>query len=104
MHGRCFGCGSTAHTKKDGNHNQDLCQYCKHTRHCKVICWVKLAGWAKSQKAAAVALAPEDNYEISAPDESPPNSENAKAVASASTILAQLVEQQKNLAKQITTW
>lgn len=104
MRGRCFGCGSTAHTKKDGNHDRDLCQYCKRTGHREVVCWAKFTGRAKSQKAAAVALAPEDNHEISAPDENPPNSENAKTVASTSTTLAQLVEQQKNLAEQIAAW
>ena len=27
MRGRCFGCGSTSHTRKDGHHERDLCKY-----------------------------------------------------------------------------
>jgi hypothetical protein len=33
MHGKCFGCGSMVHTKKDGNHDRDLCGYCKRVGH-----------------------------------------------------------------------
>ena len=29
MNGKCFGCGSTQHTKKDGRHERDLCAWCK---------------------------------------------------------------------------
>ena len=28
MNGRCFGCGSTSHQKKDGKHDRDVCGYC----------------------------------------------------------------------------
>ena len=33
MRGRCFGCGSTAHTKKDGNHEREVCKHCMHVGH-----------------------------------------------------------------------
>ena len=33
MHGRCWGCGSTVHTRKEGNHDCDLCVYCKKVGH-----------------------------------------------------------------------
>ncbi|KAI0278369.1 hypothetical protein BGY98DRAFT_1089591 [Russula aff. rugulosa BPL654] len=43
MHGRCFGCGSTVHSRRDGNYNRDLCGYCK-----------KFLKRAKGQKAAVM--------------------------------------------------
>ena len=33
MRGRCFGCGSTAHTKKDGNHEHEVCKHCMRMGH-----------------------------------------------------------------------
>jgi hypothetical protein len=53
MRGKCFGCGSAGHTKKDGNHEHDLCSYCKRMGHRVMVCMDKFLGRPQSQKAAA---------------------------------------------------
>jgi hypothetical protein len=50
---RCFDCGSTVHSKRDGNHNCDLCRYCKKVGHQEIVCMDKFLKQAKGQKAAA---------------------------------------------------
>ena len=52
MQGKCFSCGSTAHTKKDGNHECNICAYCKHVGHQEPVCMDKFLKKACSQKAA----------------------------------------------------
>ena len=41
MQGRCFGCGSTDHTKRDSNHERDLCKHCMHIGHLEAMCLSK---------------------------------------------------------------
>jgi len=38
MRGKCFGCGSIAHNKRDGNHEHKVCTYCRHVgiRKCGI--------------------------------------------------------------------
>jgi hypothetical protein len=33
MQGKCYGCGSTQHTKKDGGHERDICNHCGKVGH-----------------------------------------------------------------------
>jgi len=120
MRGRCFGCGSLGHNKKDGNHERDLCRHCKRTGHREAVCMDKFVGRSQSQKAAATdddsfSL---DNFsldhsslassEIDWSDVSPDGSEVAEIAATSSAsgsapriTLTQLLEQQKALAEQI---
>jgi hypothetical protein len=104
MRGRCFGCGSTTHAKRDGNHDRDLCAYCKRTGHREVVCLDKFVGRAKSQKAAAVVLPSETDSGVNTPGEASVNFDDTETVASTSTTLTQLLDQQKSLAEQITAW
>ena len=100
MRGRCFGCGSTVHAKKDGSHDRDLCMYCKRVGHREVVCMDKFMGQPKAQKAGAMGdgLSSDDESLTTTPEES----EDAKVAATNMTILSQLLEQQKTLADQIT--
>jgi hypothetical protein len=120
MRGRCFGCGSLGHNKRDGNHERDLCRHCKRTGHRESVCMDKFVGRSQSQKAAATE---EENFsldnfsldssslassEIDWSEVSPDGSEVAEVAATSSTTggaqratLAQLLEQQKALAEQI---
>ncbi len=44
MKGRCFGCRSKDHTKKEGNHNSDVCNHCKKVGHRVPVCFTKYIG------------------------------------------------------------
>jgi ribosome-binding protein aMBF1 (putative translation factor) len=104
MKGKCFGCGSTAHSKREGNHERDLCAYCKRVGHRDAVCMEKFLGRGKSQKAAATGE--ESEVEVDTPEElSEGLEEEVLAATSQATLtqttLAQLVEQQKALAAQI---
>ncbi|KAG2020898.1 hypothetical protein CC2G_006183 [Coprinopsis cinerea AmutBmut pab1-1] len=45
MRGRCFGCGSTGHNKKDGNHGALRCNYCQRMGHAATVCQDKYMGF-----------------------------------------------------------
>jgi hypothetical protein len=76
MQGKCYGCGSDKHTKKDGNHERDVCNHCGKTGHRSPVCFNKYMG----KPAAAKAAATTDGATSTATPPSPP-----KATASAST-------------------
>lgn len=91
MTGKCFGCGSTAHNKRDGNHERDICAWCGRTGHREVVCQSKFMGQPKKQRVAVTEEAPSDTAAA------------AEATVSASQVdvIAQLLEGQRQLAAQI---
>jgi Retrotransposon gag protein len=98
MKGRCLGCGSATHFKKDGSHDRDLCTYCKRAGHREVVCMDKFMGKPKSQKAAAVGIEGlSDNEEFPISEEE----EGVAVAATSSPVLSQLLEQQEILAVKI---
>jgi hypothetical protein len=97
MRGKCFGCGSGVHARKDGNYDRDLCTYCKHVGHQETVCMDKFMGKPKGQKAATTVE--RDDGELS-PNEIFEESEE-ETIAATTLMLARLVEQQKALADQI---
>jgi hypothetical protein len=100
MRGKCLGCGSGSHLKKDGSHDRDVCMYCKRVGHREVVCMDKFMGKPKSQKAAATG-----NYGLSDDEEFPISEEeeerSASVAATSSVTLSQLLDQQKVLEDQI---
>jgi hypothetical protein len=100
MRGKCFSCGSGVHARKDGNHDHDLCVYCKRVGHREVVCMDKFMGKPKGQKAAA-AVEREDGEPELSPDKVFEESKEENAAATTTLTLARLVEQQKALADQI---
>lgn len=58
MTGWCFSCGSKDHSKKDGNHKRDICDWCGGMGHKGNICQRKFMGLPKRAKAAATSSAP----------------------------------------------
>jgi hypothetical protein len=52
MQGKCYGCGSDKHTKKDRNHKRDVCNHCGKTGHRSPVCFNKYIGKTGSAKAA----------------------------------------------------
>jgi Retrotransposon gag protein len=99
MKGKCFGCGSAVHTKKDGNHERDLCGYCKRVGHREVVCFDKFAGRSKTQKVAAIGE--EESVSVETTDEESGSSDEKEAIAATQATLTQLLEQQKALSEQI---
>ena len=59
MKGKCYGCGSTDHTKKDGKHKRDICGHCKKVGHRSPICFSKYLSKLIAAKAAASQESPE---------------------------------------------
>src|ERR1700761_1732016 len=57
MWGKCFGCRSPDHTKKDGKHEKDICGHCKKLGHCSPVCFSKYMGKPITAKAAATEQA-----------------------------------------------
>jgi hypothetical protein len=52
MQGKCYGCGSKEHNKKDSNHERDVCNHCGKTGHRTPICFTKYLGKAGQQTQA----------------------------------------------------
>jgi hypothetical protein len=52
MQGKCDGCSSKEHNKKDGNHERDVCNHCGKTGHRTPICFTKYLGKAGQQSRA----------------------------------------------------
>ena len=102
MLGRCYGCGSKAHARREGNHDCNLCGYCKRVGHQEVVCMDKFLGRARGQKAATTAeeSTPEEEKNVLY-GESSKESNQATVAATTLTILAELKEQQKVLSKKI---
>jgi hypothetical protein len=76
MQGKCYGCGSDKHTKKDRNHKRDVCNHCGKTGHRSPVCFNKYIGKPAAAKAAATT---DDKTSMATPPSAP------KATASAST-------------------
>lgn len=66
MRGKCFGCGSTGHNKKNGNHGNIRCNYCKRMGHLERVCQDRFMGYGPNrglqtrgnQRAAATTAGP----------------------------------------------
>jgi hypothetical protein len=77
MQGKCYRCGSDKHTKKDGNHERDVCNHCGKTGHRSPVCFTKYIGKPATVKAAATT---DSSTSTATPPSAP------KATASASTM------------------
>jgi hypothetical protein len=105
MKGKCFGCGSVAHNKRDGNHEREICTYCRRVGHRDVVCFDKFIGKPRGQQIAA--MMEEMEREAESPGLSSGESEEVEKVEVAATTnvtLNQLLEQQKQLSEQISAW
>ena len=57
MKGKYFGCGSSDHTKEQGNHGSDICNHCKKAGHHSTVCFAKFIG---REKVSATSQMPAD--------------------------------------------
>ncbi|KAG2015356.1 hypothetical protein CC2G_008635 [Coprinopsis cinerea AmutBmut pab1-1] len=104
MRGRCFGCGSSAHIKKDGNHGSLRCNHCQRLGHSANVCQDKFMGYppgrglTQRRRVAATQEAPFSLFDdsstpaatIAATSPAPP------AATSSNVSLADLLAAQKN--------
>jgi hypothetical protein len=95
MVGRCYGCGSKAHRKVDGNHERDICNYCGVTGHLASVCRRKFLGLPKPlpRSAAATSQIVEPSTSIAANTPTP--------MADFTQVLQMLTTGQKELAEQM---
>ena len=91
MRGKCFGCGSPDHAKKDGGHEHDICNHCKKVGHRSPVCMAKYLG----KKVVAKAAASNETPESSKPP--PPPAAKAAATTSKGKAPAQDIKAQADL-------
>jgi hypothetical protein len=103
MQGKCYGCGSDKHTKKDGNHKRDVCNHCSKTGHRSPVCFNKYISNTGSAKAASTT----DSSTSTAKPPSPPATASASTSAPAKNnktqadLLAKLMKRIKDQDAQI---
>ena len=94
MKGRCFGCGSKEHNKKDRNHERDVCHHCAKAGHRSTVCLSKYLGKPPAAKAAATETS------TSGPNSNGPST-SSKAVATTTTTQAKDSKMQADLLAQL---
>ena len=95
MRGKCYGCGSSAHVKKDGGHDREVCNYCRRVGHREVVCMDKYLKRPRSQKLAATVEDVEDDQSVASSSSQP------TAAGASADVLNKLLDQQRLLAEQI---
>ena len=99
MAGKCFGCGLTDHTKKNGSHDQEICHHCQKAGHRANVCFDKYMGKEKKAKAASIQQAASTSSSqvqaalTSAPTPTPSSSQGE--------LVKLLMEEQKALLEQL---
>ena len=107
MNGKCFGCGSKDHSKKDGNHERDVCNHCGKVGHRSNVCFTKYLGKpGKTAKAGASVENP--GTSSSTPAQAPPaqsasatKTTPAKDSTKQADVLAQLMEKVKRQEEEL---
>ena len=106
MRGKCFGCGSPDHAKKEGGHERDICNHCKKVGHRSPVCMAKYLGKKVVAKAAASVEVPENSKPPPPAAKAAATTSKGKAPASdikaqadlMAKLMAQVEEQSKELA------
>ena len=101
MKGKCYGCGSTDHAKKDRQHNRDICSHCKKVGHCSPVCFSKYMGKPIAAKAAASQESPEASGSKEKATASATQNVLAKDSKGQADLLAKLMAQIKEQSAQI---
>ncbi|EIW73870.1 hypothetical protein CONPUDRAFT_68232 [Coniophora puteana RWD-64-598 SS2] len=106
MTGRCFGCGSKEHLKRDGNHQTDRCGYCSRTGHKETVCEDKYLGRERNQGQLSrgqgrqrVAASRQDSAPFSLFTE-PPTATVAASIPVADQNTTQIADLERILAEQ----
>ena len=104
MKGRCFSCGSKEHSKKDRNHECDVCHHCGKAGHRSTVCLSKYMGKPAAAKAAATDTStpgPNSNGPSTSSKGTATTSTPAKDSKTQADLLAQLLECVKEQDKEL---
>ena len=105
MRGKCFGCGSPDHTKKDGGHKRDICNHCKKVGHRSPVCMAKYLGKKVVAKAAASNETPADGKQTPPPAKAAATMSKGKAPAqdikAQADLMAKLMPQVQEQSKEL---
>ena len=101
MRGKCYGCGSPDHTKKDGKHERDICGHCKKVGHRSPVCFAKYMGKPIAAKATASQESPEASGSKEKATASATQNAPAKDSKGQADLLAKLMAQIKEQSAQI---
>ena len=104
MKGKCYGCGSPDHAKKDGQHNRDICGHCKKVGHRSPICFSKYMGKPIAAKAAASQESPEASGSKEKATASATQNTPAKDSKGQADLLAKLMAHVKGFTPLCPTW
>lgn len=107
MSGRCFGCGSKDHTKANGHHKNDVCDWCLRLGHRGNVCQDKFMG--NPRKTRAAATSERTLYDPSAPTPAPASSaslapaesSSSATISASSDVINALLKQQEELTAQM---
>lgn len=55
MNGRCFGCGSKDHRKREGGHDREICTFCQRVGHREDVCQSRFMGQARTTQKCIAA-------------------------------------------------
>lgn len=104
MTGRCFGCGSTAHVKRQGGHDHEVCDYCGRRGHRKTVCQDRFIGLPEGQGRRRRIAATHTDGPFSLFDDTQQSvaSTSSSSVSDSSTLaeLRKIIEEQGKLIKQ----
>ena len=95
MKGRCFGCGSKEHNKKDRNHEHNVCHHCGKAGHRSMVCLSKYMGKAPVAKAAATETS------TSGPNSNGPSTSSKAAATTTTSTSAKDSKTQADLLAQL---
>ena len=101
MKGKCYGCRSLDHAKKDGKHEHDICGHCKKVGHCSPVCFSKYMGKLIAAKAAALQESQEASSSKEKATASATQNVPAKDSKGQADLLAKLMVQIKEQSEQI---
>ncbi|EIW73852.1 hypothetical protein CONPUDRAFT_31469, partial [Coniophora puteana RWD-64-598 SS2] len=116
MQGRCFGCGSSDHIKRNGGHDREQCSHCQRRGHRQDVCEDKFLGRPPRQRIATArvegpfSLFDDDAFSstsasVPAPSSAPPSASSevsgSTGIASASIEeLQALLQDQRDLIRR----
>jgi hypothetical protein len=102
MQGKCFRCGSKDHSKKNGNHEHDVCNHCGKTGHRSTVCFGKFMGTPKKAGVAATTDSTDSSGQPTASTSaSATNTAPAKDSKTQADLLASLMDRVKAQEEQI---